>query len=138
MCCYASGSAKKELLKRFGKKKTIVLWKRLRMSGKANIANYQYRPGKHELECPLKKYRVDSPKGFHVYIEKPAQYQDERIIPVICHRDHLVRVSRSYYYSSISQAVFTQIMILKKDWDESFLLNRGGSCREINRFNKGG
>jgi hypothetical protein len=124
MCCYANRLAKKELLKRFGKNQTIVLWKVLRRSGEASITNYQYHPGIHKLKFPLKKYRVDDPKGFHVYINKPTKSQGDRVIPVVCHRNHLVRVSRGFYDQSWTQAVFTQITILKKDWDKAFAPTR--------------
>lgn len=117
MCCYASRKAKAELLERFGNHKTIRLWKEVRKGGGAVIADYGYSPGVHKLSKPLKKYRLDNPKGFHVHTRRPGQFnkydEDNAIVSVICNKDNLVRASEF-------EAVFTQITILKKDWDEAF------------------
>jgi hypothetical protein len=102
------------MLQDFGNRKTIVLWKLLKANGTASITGYRYGPGTHKLSKPIKKYQPCRPRGFHVYLKKPyVDYLDCAFLPVICNRDHFIRADGG-------EAVFSQILILKADWDRVF------------------
>ena len=114
MCCYAYESSKARLLKRFGKRKTMVLWKQVRRRGTAECCVYQYSPGVHIARTQAGKpwngrYRVESPLGIHVFSVAPRHYDNLHTIPVIVHRGDLIR-------ADAYQAVFRKVRILKKDW----------------------
>ena len=117
MCCLNEMPARKELLKSFGKRKTRVCWKLVNsISGKSWPSGYKYSPGRHKAH--VKRYYKRLPKGIHVYTTYPEYIilREEVVIPVICNRNNLLRAERRRINS---QAVFTEILILKKDWEEA-------------------
>lgn len=108
MCCHDCPEYKRALLNRFGKRKTLSMWKELRPDGLSPIARYQYGPGTHI--APVKRYRTSNPKGIHVWIDQSyCFWPDMYPILVIVHIDDLVR-------AGYAQAVFSKIRIPVKEW----------------------
>ena len=112
MCCDANELSKRSLLRRFGKGKTLKLWKELYPSGRADISHYQYSPGEHVAKVWGNKlwtgrYDRGSPSGIHVYRRKPGKWFVA--LPVVVRKEDLV-------CADSTQAVFRKVRILKKDW----------------------
>jgi len=118
MCCYASKKAKADLLKSFGRRKTMVMWKQIRLDGgRARFANYQYGPGVHVAKTKAGKpwkgrYDACSPRGIHVYCGIPECRCAMVAIPVIVHKGDLI-------CAGWGQAVFSIIRITPKAWREA-------------------
>lgn len=110
MCCHTDRQTKAELLRQFGKRKTLTLWKVLKVSGEAVIADYQYQPDVNRSNYNG-RYSLNYPRGIHVYVAHPCGVTDPdyRAIEVVCHRDDLIRVDSK-------QAVFTKVVIRKAAW----------------------
>ena len=112
MCCNSFPGARAQLLKRFGKRRTLRLWKVVTENGTAlNVPTWQYRPGVN-ISSFKRQYRRSSPTGIHVCVKKEKGYGKRtcyRTVAVVCHRDDFVR-------SDFHQAVFTKVTILRKDW----------------------
>lgn len=107
MCCNSKPQAKRKLLERFGRRKTLTLWKSLRSDGTSAFALYQYGPGTHH--APVKRYNTSYPKGIHVWLDERSGGPYLYRIAVIVHIDDLVRVGNG-------QAVFTKVRIAEKEW----------------------
>jgi len=120
MCCYADEIAKKSLLRRFGSRQTMTLWKTIFPSGKAWMADYRYSPGEHIAKTGNGKawkgsYSTGRPSGIHVYRRKPGSRWATWIpIRVVVRKEDLV-------CADSNQAVFRKIHITKKAWKEAGL-----------------
>lgn len=119
MCCYADPKAKREFLKKLGKRKTFWGWKVLITDGLALFQPYQYRAGVNTTKA-AKRYNQGRPGGLHTYTAKPRESMaedNETIVRVQCHRDDLICVEDvSNMWGSNRQAVLRKLTILKKDW----------------------
>lgn len=123
MCCYRNVAAGKRLLKRFGKRQTLQLWKVLEADGRACLADYRYRPGVNVSDF-TGSYTLRYPRGIHVYVSKEkdlygGSWPRQVLVTVICHRDDFIRAASD-------QAVFSKVTILKKDWEAAGLPVRKG------------
>lgn len=125
MCCYKDKAVEKEVMARFGKRKTAVFWKGLTREGSAVNGGHQYKPGVNMAKGLRKRYDTNRPRGMHVYLETPDDVWDEDSdedsdfvsLPVVCHRDDFMRAGDSHNYDKLKQAVFRKVTIRKADWE---------------------
>jgi hypothetical protein len=136
MCCYQSSEVKKWLLNNtFKRRKTARFLKVLDCAGRSPYAKMTFGPGKHVAtttkNTPIKRYNSNNPRGFHVHMNADiirfglagvrignqilTHINDvtEVVIPITCHVNDLIA-------ADINQAVFSQINISEKDWNEAF------------------
>jgi hypothetical protein len=125
MCCQSSPKAKQVLVNSFRRRgrKTFEAWKLIWPDGRSGCAHKVYKPGQHRTT--VKRYRMDRPRGFHVYLDRPSCPSHLRCVSVVCHVDDIVRVEEapSPWSSYNQQAVLTRIHIARKAWKEAGLPN---------------
>lgn len=114
MCCYQDKATEREVMARFGTRKTVVFWKALLPDGYACPSGERYTPGVNKARCILLWYRTGCSYGLHVYMDKPkfCFLRGMLLVPVICHRNDFVRAGEN-------QALFRKLTIRKKAWAEA-------------------
>lgn len=114
MCCHPLPAAKRWLRKQNANKKWIKCWKTLHSNGRSLFAFFQYQPGTHQ--CGRKKYNPQKPHGFHVWLDIPSPHEvfNNTLLPV--YGDLASLVCTGY-----DQAVFSRILIKRKDWIDAGL-----------------
>lgn len=125
MCCYRDKSVEADLLKSFGRRKTLTVWKVIWDTGRAEYGDCRYAPGVHVAKNRkgaewVGRYRPGVPCGIHVFLnEKGAreyQFDGSRVIPVVAHKDDFVRAGYGHH---CNQAVFRRVTIRKRGWQEA-------------------
>lgn len=118
MCCNNNPEYVMLLKKSWGNKKWVKCWKVLRSDGRSFYTGTKFYPGHYKLL--ISDYDSRRPQGFHVYTKIPntspfvGVCSLDRIVAVWCKTSTLLVASEHP-----DEAVFSEIKILEKDWNNS-------------------
>lgn len=113
MCC-GTGLDVGEL---FGRRKTLLAWKRVWADGGASTGTGQLKPGLN-VSTFRTYYRASDPRGYHVYLENPSPpWISLQTLRVVCHRADFIR-------GNYGEAVFRRLTVRKADWKAAGMVSQ--------------
>ena len=109
---------------------TIKGYKILKITGKGLHTNFQYGPGKFQLDKPITagEYDITQPQGFHFYTRQHDAIYETTLLNYISTGhillevevdiDDIIGVSESY--RPFQEGVANAITITQESWDKAF------------------